>query len=97
MPVTIKPAGHGAEKIYLGYKLPKDSLDLLKGSCARESQECTRILQSSFGDKLQAVIGTSSNGFVHAAIQAYNGHHHLRIRPEDVWFAGKSTSELRNL
>ena len=27
------------------------------------------------------------NGFVQACILAYNQHHHLYIRPEDVWFA----------
>jgi len=32
-------------------------------------------------------IHASSNGFVHAAIMAYNQHHHLRIRPDDIWFA----------
>ncbi|KAL8923614.1 MAG: hypothetical protein Q9208_004561 [Pyrenodesmia sp. 3 TL-2023] len=87
MPVTIKPAGHGAKKIRLSYTLPSDSLQLLKASCQRESQECKEILQSSFGKTLEASINHSSNGFVHGAIRAYNGHHHLRIRPEDVWFA----------
>ena len=29
----------------------------------------------------------SANGFVHGAILAYNEHHHLHIRPEDIWFA----------
>ncbi|KAL8762132.1 MAG: hypothetical protein Q9184_001817 [Pyrenodesmia sp. 2 TL-2023] len=94
MPVTIKPAGHGAEKIPLRYTLPRDSLELLKTSCKRESQECKEILQSSYGDKLQAPIDHSSNGFVHGAIRAYNGHHHLRIRPEDVWFAVLSQFSL---
>lgn len=32
-------------------------------------------------------ISASQNGFVHAAWQAYSQHHHLIIRPEDVWFA----------
>ena len=27
----------------------------------------------------------SDNGFVHAAVTAYNNHHHLVIRPDDVW------------
>ncbi|KAI4252081.1 MAG: hypothetical protein L6R42_008116 [Xanthoria sp. 1 TBL-2021] len=94
MPVTIKPADHSAEKIRLQSSLPQDSLQLLKRSCARESEECKAILQSSFGSKLQASIQNSSNGFVHGAIQAYNHHHHLRIRPEDVWFAVLSQFSL---
>ncbi|KAL8781581.1 MAG: hypothetical protein Q9213_005931 [Squamulea squamosa] len=36
---------------------------------------------------MHSTIGPSSNGFVKGAIRAYNDHHHLRIRPEDVWFA----------
>lgn len=94
MPVTIKPANRSAEKIRLHSSLPQDSLQLLKRSCARESEERKEILQSSFGSKLQASIQNSSNGFVHGAIQAYNHHHHLRIRPEDVWFAVLSQFSL---
>ena len=29
----------------------------------------------------------SANGLVHGAVQAYSNHHHLHIRPEDIWFA----------
>ncbi|KAK3169456.1 hypothetical protein OEA41_008839 [Lepraria neglecta] len=32
-------------------------------------------------------IYPSQNGFVRAAISAYSSHHHLRVRPEDIWFA----------
>ncbi|KAG8166665.1 hypothetical protein KVR01_002354 [Diaporthe batatas] len=32
-------------------------------------------------------ISGSRNGFIWAAYHAYSAHHHLRIRPEDVWFA----------
>lgn len=55
MPVTIKPAGHGAEKIPLSFTLPRDSLELLKASCQRESEECKEMMQSSFGDKLLSI------------------------------------------
>jgi hypothetical protein len=27
------------------------------------------------------------NGFVNTAVLAYNHHHHLVLRPEDVWFS----------
>ncbi|CAO3574737.1 unnamed protein product [Mortierella alpina] len=27
----------------------------------------------------------SSNGFVNTALEAYNHHHHLKLRPDDVW------------
>ncbi|KAI4113340.1 MAG: hypothetical protein LQ338_008192, partial [Usnochroma carphineum] len=87
MPVTIKPASHGMETIRHYCPLPQDPLHLLKRSCPGESQECKELLQSSFGPKLQAAIDSSSNGFVHGAIRAYNQHYGLHIRPEDVWFA----------
>tara|TARA_R110002003_G_scaffold104_44_gene8615 strand:+ start:36807 stop:37184 length:378 start_codon:yes stop_codon:yes gene_type:complete len=32
-------------------------------------------------------ITPSDNGFVRALFSAYSSHHHLTIRPEDVWFA----------
>ncbi|KAL8874917.1 MAG: hypothetical protein Q9198_006658 [Flavoplaca austrocitrina] len=50
----------------------------------------TRIPQGllqSFDPQTVEAIGASSNGFVKGAIRAYSDHHHLRIRPEDVWFA----------
>lgn len=46
-----------------------------------------------------------SNGFVQSTIRAYSAHHHLIIRPEDVWFAiisqlslyiNKNAEELRH-
>lgn len=90
MPVTIKPAGHGANSISQDHQRPvKDSFDMLKRACPFESGACHDILQSSFGPGTHAAtdIEPSSNGFVRGAILAYSNHHHLRIRPEDVWFA----------
>lgn len=61
---------------------------ILEHACPTEYRRCKGIVQSSF-DKFSAEtsIYPSSNGFVRAAIAAYSGHHHLTIRPEDVWFA----------
>ncbi|KAL9007724.1 MAG: hypothetical protein Q9173_007071 [Seirophora scorigena] len=87
MPVTIKPAGHGAESVRPSQQPAKDPLDFLKGACPNQSRQCKELMQSSFGPNLQAAMDPSSNGFVHGAIQAYNQHHCLHIRPEDVWFA----------
>ncbi len=86
MPVTIKPASHGANSKDSGSYF-QDPLELLKRTCPEESKACREILQSSFGPKIQSSIGASRNGFVKGAIHAYNRHYHLRIRPEDVWFA----------
>ena len=86
MPVTIKPATHGANVVRRPQQA-EDSRDLLNHACKKESEKCVELLQSSFASNLSAAIRPSTNGFVHGSILAYSAHHHLRIRPEDVWFA----------
>ncbi|KAG5653871.1 hypothetical protein H0H81_009693 [Sphagnurus paluster] len=44
-----------------------------------------RILQSSVDGSQQ--ISVKKNGFVLGMVLAYNGHHNLVIRPDDVWIA----------
>ena len=47
-----------------------------------------QLVQSSFeGLGREDRIYATKNGFVHAVMEAYNEHHRLVIRPEDVWFA----------
>ncbi|KAM0798439.1 hypothetical protein BDR22DRAFT_373388 [Usnea florida] len=86
MPVTIKPAAHGANVVRQPQQA-SDPQDLLNRACYKESKKCVELLQSSFDSKPSAAIQPSTNGFVHGAILAYSQHHHLQIRPEDVWFA----------
>ncbi|CAD6583574.1 MAG: hypothetical protein ASARMPREDX12_001306 [Alectoria sarmentosa] len=86
MPITIKPAPHGANVISR-HRPAEDSRDLLNRACRKESEKFVELLQSSFDSNLDAAVRPSANGFVHGAILAYNQHHHLQIRPEDVWFA----------
>ena len=85
--MTIKSATHGASGIYTRGRLAEGSRDLLDGACSKESAKCVELLQSSFDSKLDAAVKPSANGFLHGAMLAYNEHHHLKIRPEDVWFA----------
>ena len=90
--ITIKTAPHKANAISTQYRSPVVTAEaLLKGSCSKKSSECKELLQSSFqphfSDPVSSPLYASSNGFVHGAIEAYNQHHHLVIRPEDVWFA----------
>lgn len=87
MPVTIHAASHGASLVSYGAQSSKHSLTLLKGACSNEYLKCSELLQSSFDSDLPPVVYPSRNGFVHGVIRAYSSHHHLRIRPEDVWFA----------
>ena len=86
MPVTIKPATHGP-KILSREQQAEDSRDLLNRVCRKESKKCVELLQSSFDSNLSSAVRPSPNGFVHGSVLAYSQHHHLQIRPEDVWFA----------
>ncbi|KAJ9620871.1 hypothetical protein H2203_007457 [Taxawa tesnikishii (nom. ined.)] len=87
MPVTIKPSSHGASIVpSRDQGLPFNAGSILSLTCTREEQRWYEPLQSSFED-LDSSISPSSNGFVRAAIKAYSRHHHLHIRPEDVWLA----------
>ena len=89
MPVTIQPASHAARAIRHDrrYQNVQDPLQLLNHACFSGRQGPQGLLQSSFDPQTVEAIGASSNGFVKGAIRAYSDHHHLRIRPEDVWFA----------
>lgn len=110
MPVTIFPAPHSAKPFDTRYSPPvTDSLDLLKKSCRAEAAKIKNdhIIQSSFEDVTSTSnIYPRSNGFVDGAINAYNNHHHLEIRTEDVWFSilaqlniyiRKNDEELRHM
>ncbi|GIZ45724.1 hypothetical protein CKM354_000887900 [Cercospora kikuchii] len=87
MPVTFLVAAH-ASKIWTGTQASTAG-DLFKASCQQESEQSKGILRSSFSHDLLSTnyISPSKYGLVYAAYHAYSGHHHLRLRPEDVWFA----------
>ncbi|KAK6955238.1 hypothetical protein Daesc_002869 [Daldinia eschscholtzii] len=59
---------------------------LLKASCPEEYKKCKQLVQSSILIPENSQVFPSSNGFVRAVYLAYSNHHHLKIRPEDVWF-----------
>jgi hypothetical protein len=88
MPVTLTVADHESNSYYRNHKLTS-SEELLRGTSPRDSQKCKRIIQSSITEDEfgKSHLIESNNGFVHAAFNAYCSHHHLTIRPEDVWFA----------
>ncbi|CAF9907810.1 hypothetical protein IMSHALPRED_006504 [Imshaugia aleurites] len=77
MPVTIKTASHRASKTMHNVSGLPSLLDT------------THISNSfsSYNKVKNSNVIVSANGFVHAAIDAHRGNHHLSIRPEDVWFA----------
>ena len=69
--------------------LVNDPQALLQGSCPESALRNKEIFQASFSEsslpqtaiRLQA----SASGFVGAAVEAYNNHHHLVLRPDDLW------------
>ncbi|KAF4451718.1 DUF4419 domain protein [Fusarium austroafricanum] len=87
MPVTFSVVNHPATA-WQTYKV-KTTEDLLKATSPRDHRRCQRIIRTSFTPSLlqENHISPSENGFVWSAYHAYSQHHHLTIRPEDVWFA----------
>ncbi|KAJ8111039.1 hypothetical protein OPT61_g6265 [Boeremia exigua] len=87
MPVTIITASH-ASRLFVSDRA-RTTKELFKKVSRSEYKQSKRIIQSSFSDEQlqQTHISPSRNGLVYAAYNAYSMHHHLTIRPEDVWFA----------
>lgn len=85
MPVTVYPARHPA-RAWTAQAATSEQ-DLLASSCRDEAGRCRRVLGSSFVAARADHVSPSPNGLVWAAYHAYSGHHHLALRPEDVWFA----------
>ena len=87
MPVTMKFFSPSTKKMP-ATKFAQDTHIPLEQACKKESQECEKIRPSSVDANLEdSKILASANCFFKTAISSYNMHHHLTIRPEDVWFA----------
>ena len=85
MPVTIKSATQARQWTR---DTVSDVESLLKKSSPTDDAKCKSIIQSSFHNfDTYSPLYPSGNGFVRAAIAAYCYHHHLTLRPEDIWFA----------
>jgi hypothetical protein len=98
--VKVEVAGHGANIVH---SRPQDVLkasrpkQLFKAGIKNRSlltsyedkdEQSLGFLQSSFeDDDEQSLILKATNGFVDTVIRAYNDHHHLIIRLEDVWLS----------
>lgn len=87
MPVTVNIATHGANK--WSQSKAETELELLKIAYPAQVHKCDRIIEGSFSKSAlrDAHVTASSNGFILAVRDAYSDHHHLTIRPEDVWLA----------
>lgn len=71
------------------------------------TKKASPLIQSSFADlEPRTNLFATKNGLVHTVIEAYNQHHNLVIRPDDVWLAiltqlsvyvNANSDELRDL
>lgn len=85
MPVTIHPAAHRANILPPLPQYDDTSKAILSFCSRKEYANCESIIQSSF--QHPSDIRPSSHSFIKAAILAYNKHHNLIIRPDDIWLA----------
>ena len=85
MPVSFSPATIKAEA-YSSALPDHTPTSILQNACKNQFNKSAEILQSSFPASCQSIVPLS-NGFIHAISTAYNRHHALVIRPDDVWLA----------
>ncbi|KAF9373495.1 hypothetical protein CPC16_001833 [Podila verticillata] len=119
MPVTTNPSNVSLETVNTRYSKPEaaeyyinspyaiverdKALQKKKGKVFR----CPFPLPSKESSEKDLLISaTNNNGFVDTALKAYNEHHHLVIRPNDVWisilsqfnfFVNANAEKLRHL
>ncbi|KAL8724575.1 MAG: hypothetical protein Q9166_007870 [cf. Caloplaca sp. 2 TL-2023] len=86
MPVTVNVTSHRGRP-WINPPPVVSTEQLFEKSCPDEHRNCKKVIQSFFSDFPNASICGSSNGFVRACFYAYSHHHHLILRPEDIWFA----------
>ncbi|KAK3831971.1 MAG: hypothetical protein J3R72DRAFT_425237 [Linnemannia gamsii] len=96
MPVTTNPSDIPLRAIYTQDSKPETAEYYTKNPYAiiggqdyqREVFRCSFPLPSKeSSEKDLLIFAKHKNGLVDAALEAYNEHHHLVIRPDDVWIA----------
>ena len=107
MPVTLKTAPHGSSIAKFSSGPLHNISEALEQHPGGHAQTCAKIHEGSPADVDSSKrIYANDEGFVGAAIKAYNEHLHLTIRPDDVWIAiltqlsfyiNGHAEELRNL
>ncbi len=76
--MTFTVASHPANR-WLGWQL-NTAEAVLEEACNTQYENCKQVLQSSLKSEELSKISPSGNGFVHAVLDAWAGHFHLRIR-----------------
>ena len=87
MPVTIQTSDI-APRVW--HQPSAGNIDsLFAGSCKMHSKTNKGMIQSSVSDeKLSSShISPSTNGLVYSIFRAWSDHHHLVVRPDDIWCA----------
>ena len=74
-----------AQKFDIHYILKKYAHNLAYDVQAMEIENFDRVIQSSLDHPHAKRFAASPNGLFWSAVSAYRGHHHLVIRPDDVW------------
>ena len=88
---TARLASCNAEEVVhaRGRLKPLDVLHRCQDDKHRIKLDGVALFQSSLGPPLLGIdsLIPSKSGFVSTLMQAYNGHHNLVIRPDDVWLS----------
>ncbi|MCJ1334051.1 hypothetical protein MMC10_010758 [Thelotrema lepadinum] len=87
MPTTIRISSV-TPRAWADDQITKSS-ELFSGSCGKETLKSKGLIQSSFSDDYLSThhVSSTKNGLVNAIYCAWSQHHHLVLRPEDIWFA----------
>lgn len=81
MPITFQVAQHKATPVELKPEALKH------GDQTKTDQEIPKKLIVTSAESKNPNRVSCAHGFVRAATVAYNQHHHLIMRPDDVWLA----------
>lgn len=87
MPVTLRVFSHDSKPLW-NQNFADDAGEILHQACPDLWKQPLKVLQSSLTkDTTQHKVRGHSNGFISSVVEAYSSHHHLIIRPEDIWLA----------
>ncbi|KAF8887873.1 hypothetical protein CPB84DRAFT_1849779 [Gymnopilus junonius] len=89
MPVHFTISDHDANPVERHIEAITSNADLLARTWGRKANtiRCKELLQTSLVNPDFSAIHEKNNGFVDTVLNAYNQHHHLVLRPDDVWIA----------
>jgi hypothetical protein len=85
MPVTIKINADLAPECCRSRDAPTTAREALFQTASGTRKSVKELLQTSIKDSELPYMFCTSNGFVYGCLEAYNQHHNLVIRPDDVW------------